>query len=171
MKIRDEILERINSVRERIAQAIHDSDWSTVGWNVALVLAVVMVAVALAVGTLALVGKSWAPCWARCSPSRWCCSSWGCLINTTWKIRTRPARRNVTLIPWSGGLNKYMGMSGIPCTTLFKPWRAGYASSLSPTPPGILKCRTGFSVKANTWFFNFLCNSWGLWRSPGLSRN
>lgn len=55
MKIRDEILERFNKIRERIAQGIHDGDWSAVGWNVALVLAVVMVAFALAVGVLALV--------------------------------------------------------------------------------------------------------------------
>lgn len=57
MSIREEILERINNVRVRIAQAIHDGDWSAVGWNVALILAVVMVAVALAVVVLALVGK------------------------------------------------------------------------------------------------------------------
>jgi len=57
MSIRDEILERVNNVRERIAQAIHDGDWSALGWNIALVLAIVMVAIALAVGVLALVGK------------------------------------------------------------------------------------------------------------------
>ena len=57
MKIREEILARFNAVRERIAQGIHDSDWSAVGWNVALIAAVVMVAVALAVGILALVWK------------------------------------------------------------------------------------------------------------------
>lgn len=57
MSIRDEILERINNVRVRIAQAIHDGDWSALGWNTALILAVVMVAVALAVVVLALVGK------------------------------------------------------------------------------------------------------------------
>lgn len=57
MKIKDAILERFNNVRERIAEAIHDGDWSTVAWNVALILAVVMVAVALAVVVLALVGK------------------------------------------------------------------------------------------------------------------
>lgn len=57
MSIREEILERINNVRVRIAQAIHDGAWSAVGWNIALVLAVVMVAVALAVGVLVLVGK------------------------------------------------------------------------------------------------------------------
>lgn len=57
MKIRDEILERFNKIRERIAQGIHDGDWSAVGWNVALVLAIVMVAFALAVGVLALVWK------------------------------------------------------------------------------------------------------------------
>lgn len=57
MKIREEILARFNAVRERIAQGIHDSDWPAVGWNVALIAAVVMVAVALAVGVLALVWK------------------------------------------------------------------------------------------------------------------
>lgn len=57
MKITDAILERINHVRERIAQAIHDGDWSTVAWNAALVLAVIMVAVALSVGVLALAWK------------------------------------------------------------------------------------------------------------------
>ena len=57
MGIRDAILERFNNIRERIAQGIHDDDWSAVGWNVALIAAVVMVAVALAVGVLALVWK------------------------------------------------------------------------------------------------------------------
>lgn len=57
MSIRDAILERFNNIRERIAQGIHDSDWFTVGWSVALIAAVVMVAVALAVGVLALVWK------------------------------------------------------------------------------------------------------------------
>lgn len=57
MSIRNEILERCNKARERIAKAIHDGDWSALGWNVALVLAIVMVAVALSVGVLALVGK------------------------------------------------------------------------------------------------------------------
>ena len=57
MKIRDEIFEQFNIVRERIAQGIHDNDWSAVGWNVALIAAVIMVAVALAVGVLALVWK------------------------------------------------------------------------------------------------------------------
>lgn len=57
MSILEEIQARINAFKDRIAQAIHDGDWSTVGWNVALVLAVGMAAVALAVGTLALVGK------------------------------------------------------------------------------------------------------------------
>lgn len=58
MKIRDAILERFNKIRERIALGIHDGNWSAVGWNVALVLAVVMVAFALAVGALALVWKA-----------------------------------------------------------------------------------------------------------------
>ncbi len=57
MSVLNELHERVNSVRERIAQGIHDGDWSAVGWNVALVLAIVMVAVALTVGVLALVGK------------------------------------------------------------------------------------------------------------------
>ena len=57
MRIRDAIFERLNEIRERIAEGIHDKDWSAVGWNIALVLAVVMVAAALAVGALALVGK------------------------------------------------------------------------------------------------------------------
>lgn len=57
MKIRDEIFEQFNIVRERIAQGIHDNDWSAVGWNVALIAAVIMAVVALAVGVLALVWK------------------------------------------------------------------------------------------------------------------
>lgn len=57
MKIRDEILERFNNVRERIAHGIHDGNWSAVGWNVALILAIMMVAAALGVGVLALVWK------------------------------------------------------------------------------------------------------------------
>ena len=57
MSIRDEIRERFNNIRECIAQGIHDGDWSAVGWNVALILAIVMVAVALGVGALALVWK------------------------------------------------------------------------------------------------------------------
>lgn len=57
MKISEEILDRINNVRVRIAEAIHDGDWSALGWNVALVLAVALVAIALAVAVLALVGK------------------------------------------------------------------------------------------------------------------
>ena len=57
MKIRDEIFERFNTIRERIAQGIHDGDWSAVAWNVALILAIVMVAFALAVAGLALVWK------------------------------------------------------------------------------------------------------------------
>lgn len=57
MSIRDEIRERFNNIRECIAQGIHDGDWSAVGWNVALILAIVMVAVALVVGALVLVGK------------------------------------------------------------------------------------------------------------------
>lgn len=36
MKISDELRERWNQVRERIAQSIHDGDWSTLGWNIAL---------------------------------------------------------------------------------------------------------------------------------------
>ena len=44
MKIRNEILERFNKIRERIVQAIHDGDWSAVAWNVAIVLAIVAVA-------------------------------------------------------------------------------------------------------------------------------
>ena len=57
MKIRDEIFEQFNIVRERIAQGIHDNDWSAVGWNVALIAAVIMAVVALAVGVLALVWR------------------------------------------------------------------------------------------------------------------
>lgn len=57
MRIRDEILERINNVRERIAQAIHDGNWSALGWDIALVIAMMMVTVAIAVGVLALVWK------------------------------------------------------------------------------------------------------------------
>lgn len=57
MSIREEILERINNIRVRIAQAIHDGDWPALGWNVALIVAIVMVAVALAVVVLALVWK------------------------------------------------------------------------------------------------------------------
>ncbi len=57
MRIRDEILERLNEIRERIAEAIHDGNWSALGWNIALVLAIVMVAVALAVGILVLAWK------------------------------------------------------------------------------------------------------------------
>lgn len=57
MKIRDEIFEQFNIVRERIAQGIHDHDWSAVGWNVALIAAVIMAVIALAVGVLALVWK------------------------------------------------------------------------------------------------------------------
>lgn len=44
IKIRNEILERFNKIRERIVQAIHDGDWSAVAWNVAIVLAIVAVA-------------------------------------------------------------------------------------------------------------------------------
>lgn len=57
MKISDEIVERINKRRECIAQAIHDGDWATIAWNVALVFAFAMVAVALTVGILVLVLK------------------------------------------------------------------------------------------------------------------
>lgn len=57
MKIKDTILERFNNVRERIAEGIHDGDWSAVGWNAALILAVVMVIVTLGVVVLALVWK------------------------------------------------------------------------------------------------------------------
>lgn len=57
MKISEEILERINKRRERIAQAIHDSDWGALSQNVALVLAVVFVAVVMAVLIFVLVWK------------------------------------------------------------------------------------------------------------------
>lgn len=61
MKITDAILERIYEVRDRIAYAIQNSDWATLGWNVALVLAVVLAAVALGAGILALVWKIFGP--------------------------------------------------------------------------------------------------------------
>lgn len=57
MSILEEIQARINDFKGRIAQTIHDGDWSALGWNVALVLAVLLVAVALAVGVLALAWK------------------------------------------------------------------------------------------------------------------
>lgn len=57
MRIRDEILERINNVRERMAQAIHDGDWPALGWDVARVSVAALVALAVAVVILALVGK------------------------------------------------------------------------------------------------------------------
>lgn len=57
MSILEEIKTHIDNFKTRIAQEIHDKAWSSLGWDVALVIAVVMVAVALAVGALALVGK------------------------------------------------------------------------------------------------------------------
>ena len=51
------IVERFNRWCEDTAQSIRDSNWSVVGWNIALALAIVMVVVALAVAVLALVGK------------------------------------------------------------------------------------------------------------------
>lgn len=57
MRIRDEILERINNVRERMAQAIHDGNWPALGWDVARVSAAALVVLAVALVILALVGK------------------------------------------------------------------------------------------------------------------
>ena len=61
MKITDAIRERLHEVRDRIAYAIQNSDWATLGWNVAFVLAIVLVAVASGVGILALVWKVLGP--------------------------------------------------------------------------------------------------------------
>lgn len=57
MNILEEIKARINDFKARNAQTIHDGDWSTLGRNVAFVIAMLMVAIAFAVGVLALVGK------------------------------------------------------------------------------------------------------------------
>lgn len=58
MKISDALLECWYKVRDRIAYAIKDGDWSTLLWNIGLVLAVVLAVLALGVGVLALVWKA-----------------------------------------------------------------------------------------------------------------
>lgn len=58
MKIKDATLERIYEVRDRIAYAIRDGDWATLLWNIGLVLAIVLAALALGAGILALVWKA-----------------------------------------------------------------------------------------------------------------
>ena len=58
MRIRDVILEGINNVRERMAQAIiHDGDWPALGRDVARVSVAALVALAVAVIILALAKK------------------------------------------------------------------------------------------------------------------
>lgn len=58
MKIKDAILERWYDVRDRMAYAIQDGDWTTLLWYIGLVLAVVLAALALGVGVLALIWKA-----------------------------------------------------------------------------------------------------------------
>ena len=51
------IKDYFNNIRLNTAQAIRNRDWSAVGWNIALVLAIVFVAVGLSVVGLVLMGK------------------------------------------------------------------------------------------------------------------
>lgn len=57
IKTKEAIQKRLDLVQERIAQALYDGDWSTLIWNIALVLAILLAAVALGVGILAVVWK------------------------------------------------------------------------------------------------------------------
>ena len=154
MKIRDEIFEQFNIVRERIAQGIHDNDWSAVGWNVALIAAVIMAVVALAVGVLALVWKILGTLLGKIFFScRWFwLSSASCMRSFFGSSRkARQTEHNgEALERWAGQVYYYVRDS------MYYVFRtvARRTSIQMPDDPADIEMRNKFSVKVGTSSFS-----------------